>query len=90
MGMVGRSPSFGGWALFFSCWVVFLVWYQDRLRGDGGRCMGPTVFNFRAFLFDFSAINVAFFRLEYVDSKDASVRIFVILNYSRSTFLEIT
>ncbi len=51
--------------------------------------MGPKVFDLRAFLFDFSTINVALFRREYADTKDASVRIFVVLNHRRSTFLEI-
>ncbi len=51
--------------------------------------MGPAIFNFRTFLFDFSTINVALFRREYVNAKDASVRIFVVLNHCRSTFLEI-
>ena len=51
--------------------------------------MGPPIFNFRAFLFDFSAINMALFRREHVNAKDASVRIFVVLNHRRSTFLEI-
>ncbi len=52
--------------------------------------MGPSFFNLCLIVFNFSAINVALFRREHVDAKDASVCIFVVLNHRRSTFLEIT